>query len=239
MGARPGSASTWRVVSSILISFPSRISDEIDQGYAGLSRLHSPVAQGGPADIHPETFKHFFLPVKREMVDELAGQHMGQKSRTGDGPGDDLGDNRGDPHTRPVILHALTAAAGIFGTDMAQHLDPGRDDVELLADLFPDPAQLAAAGADLLFLGQIMDDFNPGQFRRQRFTAGLFAVMGRNRHLGRLDVLRLRQVEQRQLHRGRVRRQLLAPPPEQQLAQVVDLLKEKFVLPAQISHHPL
>ncbi len=114
--------------------------DEIDQRQAGFSRLNGPVAQGGPADFHPQPGKNLLLPVKREVIDKLAGQHMGQKAGAGDQFGDDLGNNRRDPHGRPVVFHAFAGPARVFGPDVTQHLDLGRDNVKLLAHLFADPA---------------------------------------------------------------------------------------------------
>jgi len=41
---------------------------------------------------------------------------------------------------------------------VAQHLDAGRDNIKLLGGLFADPALHLAATADLLLLGDIVDD---------------------------------------------------------------------------------
>ena len=202
------------------------ILDEVKQGYAGLGGLYGPVAHRGPADFHPEPGKELLLPVQWEMIDKLSGEHMGQQPRANDGLGDDLRRHRCDPHDWPLVLHPFAPPAGIFGADVAQHLDAGRDDIELFAHLFPDPAQFTAAAAGLLLLGQIMDDLYPGQLRRQPLAAWLFAIMRLHRDPGRFDVLRLGQVEQRHLHHGRVRGQFLAPPAEQQLAPMADLLEE-------------
>ena len=95
---------------------------------------------GGPADLHPEPGKELLLPVQGEMIDKLGGEDMGQQPRTDDGLRDDLRRHRCDPHRRPLVLHPFALPAGILGADVAQHLNPGRDDIELLAHLLPDPA---------------------------------------------------------------------------------------------------
>jgi len=63
------------------------------------------------------------------------------------------------------------------------HLDPGRNDVQLLGHFFPDPSQGAAAVAHLLRRGQVVDHFHPGQFRGQWLAFGLGpAVRGNGHH---------------------------------------------------------
>ena len=54
--------------------------------------------------------------------------------------GDDLRRHGRDTHRRPLVLHPFTVAAGILGSDVAEHLDTGHDDVELFAHLFADAA---------------------------------------------------------------------------------------------------
>jgi len=94
--------------------------DEVEQGHAGLGGPHRPVAHRGPADFHPEPGKDLLLPVQGQMIDELGGEDMGQKSRADDGLGDDLRRHRQDPHGRSLVLHPFALAAGILGADVAE-----------------------------------------------------------------------------------------------------------------------
>jgi hypothetical protein len=105
--------------------------------------------------------------------------------------------------------HRLFAAlAGVLGADVADHLDPGRDDVELLADLLADPGQLAAADTDLVRVGQIVLHVDARQVIWQRFASALAVLVCRhaNGRFGRaVRVLRheaFRLVEQPHLWRG-------------------------------------
>ena len=95
----------------------------------------------------------------------------------------------------------LAAGASILQTDMANDLDLGRDDIELLGGLFADVFErLAIVGADLVGLGQVVDDFFARQLRRQRWSAPTLARMrldGDFGRFGRLDLLGF--VEQAQL----------------------------------------
>ena len=54
----------------------------------------------------------------------------------------------------------LAARAGVLEPDMADDLDLSRDDIELFGGLFADVLErLAIVGADLVGLGQVVDDF--------------------------------------------------------------------------------
>ena len=64
---------------------------------------------------------------------------------------------------------------------MADHLDFGRNDVELFADLFPNAAEHSSAGALFLRLSNIVDDFDARQAIRQRLSAGFSPFVGSNR----------------------------------------------------------
>ena len=72
----------------------------------------------------------------------------------------------------------LAARAGVLQPDMADDLDLGRDDIELLGGLFADAFErLAIVGADLVGLGQVVDDLFAWQLRRQRWSAPTLAGM--------------------------------------------------------------
>jgi len=65
--------------------------------------------------------------------------------------------------------------AGVFGPHMSNYLYLGRDNFYLLADLFPDFHQLCPAGADLLLLTYVMNNFFSGKGIWKRLTlAALF-----------------------------------------------------------------
>ena len=116
------------------------VADQVEQRFAGLGGADRPVGHGGAADVHAEAGEEPLLAVERQMVDELGGEHLGQEPRADDGLGNDLRRHGCDPHRRPLVLHPFAAAAGVLGADVAEHLDAGRDDVELLAHLFADAA---------------------------------------------------------------------------------------------------
>ena len=72
---------------------------------------------------------------------------------------------------------------------MALHLHDGRDVIELFGNLFTDALQTSPAGADLLVLGQIVDDFDAWQMIRQRLAPPLGSGVSRDlddRHFRRL-----------------------------------------------------
>ena len=64
---------------------------------------------------------------------------------------------------------------------MTDHLDLGRNDVQLLADLFPDAAKRSSAGTLFLRFGNVVDDLDAWQVIRQRFAAGFSPIVGANR----------------------------------------------------------
>jgi len=113
---------------------------------------------------------------------------MGQKPGRRHGLGDQLRGQGGNLYRRSFTLNAFAALAGVFVADVADHLDFGRNDVQLLADLLPDTAERSSAGALFLRLGKIVDDLDARQIRRQRLSAGFPPLMGSNRD--RLGVLR-------------------------------------------------
>ena len=81
---------------------------------------------------------------------------------------------------------------------MALHLHDGRDVIELFGDLFTDAAQAGPAGADLLVLGQIVDDFDARQMIRQGFAPTLGLGVGQNFDDGHCHRFRLCDLDQGQ-----------------------------------------
>ena len=92
-----------------------------------------------------------------------------------------------------LACHAFAAPAGVLVAHVAQDLDLGRHDVELLADLRANAGQNAAAGAGLLGLGQVVDHLHPGQVGGDGLAAALAPGMGRDEELleGRGRLLRI------------------------------------------------
>jgi hypothetical protein len=60
---------------------------------------------------------------------------------------------------------------------MTDHLNLGRDVIELFACIFPDAALLSPTGTLLLLVGDIVNNLHPRQIRRQRFTSTFFPGM--------------------------------------------------------------
>ncbi len=116
------------------------VANQVEQRFAGLGGAYRPVGHGGAADVHAKPGEEPLLTVERQMVDELGGEYLGQEPRADDGLGDDLRRHGRDPHRWSLVLHPFAAAAGVLGTDAAEHLDTGWDDVELFAHLFADAA---------------------------------------------------------------------------------------------------
>ena len=102
-----------------------------------------------------------------------------------------------DAHHRHAFL-AITGRTGVFGPDMALHLHDGRDVIELFGDLFTDAVQAGPAGADLLVLGQIVDDFDARQMVRQRLAPTLGSGVSRDLDYGHFRRLRLCDPDQGQ-----------------------------------------
>ena len=86
-------------------------------------------------------------PVQGEPVHILADRDVGQKPWAGVALGDRLGRHRGQDRC------GLAVAADIALADMTQHLDAGRDQIELFAGFFTDDLERAATGAVALILG--------------------------------------------------------------------------------------
>lgn len=168
------------------------------------------------------------LAVERQGIHVFGGGHIGQQAGTGQGFRDGLG-----RHGRLGHAPCLAARAGIPGADVAQDLDLGGNDVELLADVLADGGHFTtAAGALFLGVRHLVNDVHPREIIGQRATPGPLAGMGRYRNglIGRCLIgairLRLGLVEEPEL----VGRGLLAGGGEafgdgevQLLAQVGDV----------------
>ena len=77
---------------------------------------------------------------------------------------------------------AIWAGAGVFATHMAKHFDLRRNDVELLAGFCADEPQCAAVvRADLVGLGQIVNDLFARKLGRNALGLSGLALMRRYR----------------------------------------------------------
>ena len=73
-----------------------------------------------------------FEPVEREVVGELADQHVGDQPRAGDPTGDRPGRRRGAGHAVAAL------GAGVLGQDVDVDFELGRDELELAREVFAD-----------------------------------------------------------------------------------------------------
>lgn len=83
---------------------------------------------------------------------------------------------------------AHVGQAGIFGEDVANDLDLGRDEVEFLTAFLADAGVLAAASADFVRFGDVMDDLDAGKFLRNGTATGFLAGVGGDGDLGCLEL---------------------------------------------------
>ena len=206
-------------------------SQQLKQRLTGLCRLHRPVAHGRPADFNAEPGKLLLLAVKRQRISKLASEDMGQQSCTGYPFRDDLRRNRGDLYGRAVIFHPFTTPAAVFGSDMSDDPDNGRDDIELLRYLLTDTLKRCTAAADLFLFVDVMDHVHPGKILWERFSARFLSGMRFNLDLlfglslsFRVD---LGHIEQQQLRAAA--EQLLALTAEQSVEQLKHLFAQQFV----------
>jgi hypothetical protein len=120
------------------------------------------------------------LAKKRQCIGKLGNGDVGQEPLAGDAFGNQLFGGRRDFDRWAVVFDAF---AGLFGADMAEHLHPGRDVVELFAGLFADAAQHRPAGTPFLIFRNVVQDLDAGQIRRQRLAAALFTGVCRDNNL--------------------------------------------------------
>jgi hypothetical protein len=159
---------------------------QFHQRFDAFGHPNRPVAHGCPAQLDAHARQYFLLAVKGQRIFKLGYQKMCQQPGRGDAFGNQLHRSRSDFNRGAVAVNALTAFAGIFKADMADHPDFGRNDVRLFTDFFADAAQPAAAGAGFFILGQVMDDLHARQVFGKRLAAGFLAAV-----LGNDDFLRL------------------------------------------------
>ena len=141
----------------------------------------------------------------------------------------------------------LTVSTGVFRPDVADDPDLCRHDIQLLGNLFPDAAQLAAASTDFLGRIEVVHPLNPGQISRQGFSAAFLAAVRRDLNLlrDRLVLVRrgFRHIEQRQRHGAALDRRFFTLAAKELGTQVTDLLQQDIrflvVMILKIKQHPL
>ena len=113
----------------------------LDQGAEQGVALPDPVGQEGAFQAQPAAGEDGALPIERQVITELAHQHVGQERRPGKAPRDGAAGRLG-------LGDVIAAGAGKFGAHMADHLEAGRDVLEHLRDLLTQGLEgAAAAGA--------------------------------------------------------------------------------------------
>ena len=141
---------------------------------------------------------------------------MGQKPDSGMAFGDQLHRQRSNFDRRPPILDAFTVFTGIFIANMALDPQPGRDVIELLADLLTKTGQLCPAGALFLILAKIVDDVDARQILWQGLAPAFFAAVGADQDFvitnwGLVGAMSILIAEQKPLVRMGARLLLTAP----------------------------
>jgi len=122
-------------------------------------RCRQPPAGRRTRDHVPAAAQDVLLPIQRQVVAVLVGDHLGQQARAGQTLLDRLSRLAGG------LDVPLALAAGICRADVLDHVEFGRFVFELLAGLLADAyPHLTAAGALLLLVGQIVDHLLAGQF---------------------------------------------------------------------------
>ena len=106
--------------------------EQIDQRLNQQAAADHPGGQGGPIEFDADAGELLALRVKRQGVDEFAGGNIGQKAGRGVAFGDGLRRQRRSFDVR------LTAQASVLLANVSQHLNLGRDDVQLFGNVFAD-----------------------------------------------------------------------------------------------------
>ena len=133
------------------------------------SRLQ-PRAHRAPRDAHAGTLEDMFETIERQVVAELAGDHISKQARTSQPLVDRLRRLRGLLDLQ-LDRRGFAAFAGVGVADVPQHLERRGQVFELFPDFLADPmSHLAAAGARLLGVGQVVLDVEARQMVGQLLT---------------------------------------------------------------------
>ena len=136
--------------------------DGLDQGAEQDVALPDPIGQEGAFQGESATGEDGALPIERQMITELARQHVGQECRPGEAPGDGPAGHLG-------LGDVIAAGAGELGAHMADHLEAGGDVLEHLRDLFAQGLEGATAAGATGVGRQVFDGF-PGQIVGKGFA---------------------------------------------------------------------
>ncbi len=111
--------------------------------------------------MNPLALEDRLLAIQRQMICKLIDQNLREQPCGGQALVDDVGRHR-------FLSHRLATWAGPHATDMTLNAKGTRCVVQLLADLFTNALELAAAGAPSRV--GLMPVLHTGQLRGQRFT---------------------------------------------------------------------
>jgi len=138
------------------------------------------VSRRNCANVDAKAGKLGFLTIKRKCIEEFGDKDMRLKARHYDALWNDLRRQRRNldrtAQTPGLTLDALAVPAGALVADVALDLDVRRHNVQLFADVLADPGQGAAAHANLLGFGQVMNNGPARQLGREWPTARPFRL---------------------------------------------------------------
>ncbi len=125
--------------------------DQPIQWHRPPGQMAHPVGHGGPIDIDALSGQNRRLPIERQSIAVLAHGDIGEQARTRSA----LVDRQ---VRRRRLEDALAAAAGIFGADMADHLEPRGDLLQHLGRVLAELAELAVDATVAIDLGFVHHD---------------------------------------------------------------------------------
>ncbi len=140
------------------LAIQQMIIQQIDDRDHRLTQLDHPVGGGGPRQVQAKTLELLLLAIERQSIDVLGAGDMRQKRGRRIALGQDLRRLLGKRHM------GFAAGAGVFQPDVAQHLNLGRNNVDLLGSFISNAFQhCPVLGADLLGVRQVMNDIDTGR----------------------------------------------------------------------------
>lgn len=202
-------------------AFQQPVAHQIHQWLQILAALNYPARQDLTRNLDTVSAQHRIETVQRQAIDLLGRQQHRQNTRTGHALFDQLSGFVGGDR------NGFTNTATVNSTDVFDHTDLHRHDIQLLAGFFTDHMFEATAGTGQLMFGQLVDHFDARQVSRHWLA--LTATRCWRGHFFVVIDLRYRQafrlIEQRKLRRVGLNG-LLGSATEQTVAQQLDLLYE-------------